>query len=111
MEGTHKEKRWIIDHFTLIIIIISLIVGGFKCYDYYTDAQLKQSELQQTEQYQHEQDSIKQFVAVGEKSCRVCEDFKKNRPSSGGEIIVIICLVVLCIAVFLGWFWVIMKDN
>lgn len=92
--------------FIWVLALCTIVLVGFKSYDYYLTIELKQRQIQLTHEAKVIQDSIRAFVERGKLACRVCEDFRKNDPTKfrDGQIaaifIAIFCLLGLVFVYF-----------
>jgi len=84
--------------FLWVLALCTIVLVGFKSYDYYLAIELKQKQIQLTQEEKVIQDSIMAFVERGKLACRVCEDFRKNDPTKfRNEQIVAIFIVIFCL--------------
>jgi hypothetical protein len=67
--------------FIWVLALCTIVLVGFKSYDYYLGIELKQSKIELTQEEKVEQDSIRAFVERGKMACRVCDDYQDNNPN------------------------------
>jgi len=91
--------------FLWVLALCTIVLVGFKSYDYYLTIELKQKQIQLTEDAKVTQDSIRAFVERGKLACRVCEDYKKNDPEkiNEGLVAVGISLFIILLCCIFAW--------
>lgn len=85
--------------FLWVLALCTIVLVGFKSYDYYLTIELKQKQIQLTEEAKVIQDSIRAFVERGKLACRVCEDYKKNDPEKIRDFFIFIGVCLFCVFV------------
>lgn len=98
MAQNDLPQKSILDKIIYASITLSIVaLIGFKCYDYYQVIELRQQQIELTQEAKAIQDSVRAFVERGKMACRVCKDYEQNDPNKPSEgFIIIVIIVIVC---------------